>query len=147
MSLERLESGVRHEALWSCFIFPRTYAMTDNKSIFTVKYKCVEDKCDFTEAVRQIKQNADLLAYKCKEDVLSIVDDIESHQSKYAPHILDGYVISRGCTNIVKLENERKKDTLTGFVELHDYKRTRLRFMNIAIAHLQVQTIIDFNAR
>jgi len=117
---------INHEALYNCFVFPKTSSLGDEKAIVTVKYACWfgtdKNECNFFLALSEIEKNKDLLDWKSREDALLIVKDIDSHQDDYIPHKLDGITIKRLGTNILKLENERKPHTATGFIEFNDYK-------------------------
>lgn len=113
---------LRHDILFNLFIFPYTNKVKDRNPILAVKYKCNEGNCDFSEAMEQIQSNVDLESFASRDDINKIVIDIKNHQSDYIPAASDGFIITKMGFYLVSLENETKQGSVTGLVDLNDYK-------------------------
>jgi hypothetical protein len=131
--LKELDDDHRHKEIFKSMVFPDTLKMREKpeQAIVQTTYKCDAVRCDFSDSLITIQNDARLLKWKSKDACLAVVTDIEKHQDDYLPHSVDGYFVNRMGHELIHLRRHgTNQQGVTGFIEYNDLRKDSMEFYN-----------------
>jgi hypothetical protein len=126
--LSQMEEKQKHDEIFKLMVFPDT-AEINKDALVQILYRCSNDKCDFTSALLEIKNNKKLLKFNSADVCTEIVKDIKSYQDDFMPYAIDGYFINRMGCKLVHLKREDSDEkSVSGIIEYNNLLKKIMNF-------------------
>jgi hypothetical protein len=121
---DNIDPQVKHKILRSSMVFPKTETLKKDPSLVYIKYRCDDQRCDFTDAIKAISMNQEFQALGVVNILKSAVEDISEHHEAYLLNLFDGFQINQSNQNLLRLERVGSDGSgRTGFLEYNSFRQ------------------------